>query len=126
MNKIDQLPAYLAGAKPFEWGVCDCCTFAADWLVALGKPDPMAGLRGYTTAREALFLLQGDMLQRVEERLGKPMPNPLFAQRGDVAFVTLPNGRLAVGIVVEASVVGPSRQGLTYIPLSDALAAWRT
>lgn len=37
---------------PFAWGRRDCCLWLADWLVALGRPDPAAHLRGrYSTER---------------------------------------------------------------------------
>lgn len=39
-----------AGRTPFAWGESDCCLWLADWLVALGRPDPAADLRGrYST-----------------------------------------------------------------------------
>jgi hypothetical protein len=31
-----------AAAKPWEWGVHDCCRFVAEWVVLCGRPDPMA------------------------------------------------------------------------------------
>jgi len=126
MNKVDLLPAYLAGETAFVWGKCDCCTFAADWLVVLGKPDPMADYRGkYQTAKEAMRLYRAGLLERVTERMGEPMDNPLLAQRGDVAVVEMPNGREAAGVVAGEFVAVPGRGGLGYFPLTAAVAAWR-
>lgn len=40
-----------AARTPFAYGADDCCLWLADWLVALGRPDPAAHLRGrYRTA----------------------------------------------------------------------------
>lgn len=47
------LDAFLdrATRTPFAYGTDDCCLWLADWLVALGQPDPAAHLRGrYRTA----------------------------------------------------------------------------
>ena len=51
-----QLYDYIARCKnkQFEWGQFDCCTFACDWAIILGKPDPMEKIRGkYKTAKGA-------------------------------------------------------------------------
>ena len=53
MNKIEQLVDIDAFAKPFVWGVSDCCLAVADCLVALGLPDPTKEYRGkYASAAE--------------------------------------------------------------------------
>jgi hypothetical protein len=126
MNKFDLLPAYIAGGRSFAWGTNDCCTFAADWLVVLGKPDPMEGVRGtYQTAKEAMRLYRAGLLDRVTERLGEPMDNPLCAQRGDIAVVEMANGREAAGVVAGEFVAVPGHNGLGFLPLTAAVAAWR-
>ena len=127
MNKYQLLPAYLAGALPFAWGSSDCCTFAADWLVTLGKPDPLADLRGtYATPIEARALMRSDLVELVAARIGEPMENHHFAQRGDVAVVELENGRQAVGVVTDVGVAGPGKDGLVVVPAAAIVAAWRT
>jgi len=126
MTKYDLLPAYIAGGRSFAWGTCDCCTFAADWLVLLGKPDPMADVRGtYQSAKTAMRLYREGLLPRVVDALGEPMPNPLFAQRGDVVVVEMHNGREAAGVVVGEVIAVPGYDGLQYCPLGAAVAAWR-
>lgn len=54
------LGSYLADAGRKRWidGTHDCCTFAADWVILCGYPDPMARWRGaYSTAAEALAII---------------------------------------------------------------------
>lgn len=48
-----------AARRPFEWGVCDCCLFLADWIAWRDGLDPAAELRGsYSTEREMRRLLK--------------------------------------------------------------------
>jgi hypothetical protein len=57
-------PDLSAFARPFVWGVSDCCLSVADCLVAMGHPDPMAPYRGrYDNARSAarLFAAHGGL-----------------------------------------------------------------
>lgn len=52
----DAIDAFAARQRAlrFEWGVSDCCLFAADWVLALAGHDPAGGIRGtYTTQHGA-------------------------------------------------------------------------
>lgn len=45
---------FLARPHRWQWGVCDCTLFTADWASARTGRDPGEGLRGtYSTADEA-------------------------------------------------------------------------
>ena len=45
--------------RPFQWGVCDCCLFLADWIAYRDGIDPAWHLRGtYSTEREMRNLLK--------------------------------------------------------------------
>lgn len=127
-----RLSAFLqARAKtPFAWVHNDCCTFAADAVIAQTGADPMAGIRKrYTTEVGALRLIKasGGLRPLVCSVLGMPMEHLLMASRGDV--VLLENaGRheqpvLGVCVGTEAAAPGPS--GMRLIPMSAASAAWR-
>lgn len=53
LSAVALLPGFLdrTARTPFVWGEDDCSLFLANWLVALGRPDPALGLRGrYRTA----------------------------------------------------------------------------
>jgi hypothetical protein len=63
---LSRLGDYLAavGRDPWNYGdkpgpKRDCCTFTADWCLALGYPDPMAFIRDkYASEAEALELIK--------------------------------------------------------------------
>jgi hypothetical protein len=45
--------------RPFQWGICDCCLFLADWIAYRDGVDPACHLRGtYSTEREMRHLLK--------------------------------------------------------------------
>lgn len=51
--------ARVAYSGPLDWGLRDCCTCACDVWLALGRPDPMAPLRGrYASQAEAVALIR--------------------------------------------------------------------
>ncbi|RWR31360.1 hypothetical protein D2T31_05005 [Sinirhodobacter populi] len=46
-------------SRPFEWGVCDCCTAACDVFLRLWGVDPMADVRSqYMGLRGAAALIR--------------------------------------------------------------------
>jgi len=58
---LADLDAFLAanGAKPWAWGVHDCCMVLADWLVENGHADPAASWReAYRTEAECKAIVQ--------------------------------------------------------------------
>lgn len=68
-----------AGHRRRSEGTHDCCTFPADWAVALGNPDPMAKWRGtYSTDEEAEHLIAE--AARRGEGLGRGGLEMLFAE----------------------------------------------
>lgn len=124
-------------AAPFVWGVNDCCTFAADWVMVVRRVgDPIADVRefGATLAQlepsqaavRALRWLDehGGLRALATERLGAPMPGPM-AQSGDLALVEHGAARLSLGVCVGHHVAAPGPEGLQRVPLSSAIAAWR-
>lgn len=135
----EALDAYVAARAdvPFAWGSNDCCTFAADWVLLVRGVDPMADLRGAykaltpnaghqggAIAAGRALQAAGGLLAAVTQRMGAPIGGR-FAQVGDVAFVTHPSGRVAVGVCVGAFVAGPWERGLLMLPITQAEAAWR-
>lgn len=117
-------------AQPFAWGVQDCCTFAADWVLRCKGRDPIEPWRGRVNARAALRTLQseggmlGDWTQRWGERI-----HPMLAQVGDICMVESGyRARLCMhsfGICAGSQIAAPGREGVVFIPITTGIAAWR-
>lgn len=79
---------------PWAWdGSADCCTFTADWCVAVGYPDPMAFIRGsYASEAEALARVRRAGLLRLAQRGYKSigLVRTLAPRCGDVAVLRRP------------------------------------
>ncbi len=129
-----------AAKEPFRWGVFDCCLLAADSVEALTGFDPAAGLRGTYSDEEGarkILAREGGLAALVgricRERGFREIP-PLYAQRGDVAVVTVANPldpppgsgegalRETAGLVSGAWVYCPKEPaGFVPVPLKNAL-----
>lgn len=90
------LADYLAGIAKRRWkiGDLDCSTFMADWLIACGRPDPIADVRGrYATEKQMKRLVngQGGFLAACGARLevigAREVDQP---QPGDIVAVSAP------------------------------------
>lgn len=118
-----------ASGRPFSWGADDCSTFVADALVAMGKADPMADIRGrYTTAKELKDIMPSGLLSAMTmraERLGWWEIAPHTARNGDVCVLTDAGGQRTAAICFGWLWHAKSREGVTTFPLSAALRAWR-
>jgi len=94
--------------EPFVWGVCDCCTFALDWVVEQRGVDPMAAFRGrYDSRHSAAQVLQASggfiptviatlqaagLLETMDPSVGdigliQTKSGPLLAIRGSAGWV---------------------------------------
>lgn len=115
--------------RPFEWGVHDCCTFAADVVQALTGVDPMMAFRGtYLGQLGAARLLRehGGLMMLAANLLGNPVPAKR-AGRGDVVLYTEagnPAARPALGVCMGAVLAAPGPDGLAYAPMAWATHAW--
>lgn len=73
---------------PFQWGLRDCCLWAADVVVSVTGRDPMADYRGrYETEREALRLLRSVGVENLAEKRVGFQVAPWRAWPGDVGVV---------------------------------------
>lgn len=120
-----------AAQAPFAWGVHDCATFPADWVLDCHGLDPMEGLRGSYESQEqaeALVLSSGSLAALWEAGAALAGSQRTSAPRyGDVGIVELPviGGPRQIGAirVVRAwAMLGES--GLIVQP-ARCLAAWR-
>ena len=130
MTRLHEWPellnAYVAAhrATPFEWGVHDCCRFAAGAIQAITGTDPMAQF-SYTTEAEARALIEsaGGIEALVTSVLGDPLPSVAQAQRGDVLLADLPTP--SIGTCLGATTAFVSERGLLLVRTNRARMAWR-
>jgi len=114
---------------PFQWGVNDCCLFAADWALLFTGQDPAADMRGtYGSALSAKRLLDaaGGVVSLADKRLlalGWGVTPPPKAQRGSIAALG-PQDSVALGVVIHPGVVAPGPNGLTFLPRSVITHTW--
>lgn len=129
--RLPDWPARLAALvarrmqQPLQWGVHDCCLWAADVVQAVTGVDLAADLRGtYATEAGAQAALQahGGLVQLCISRLGRVAP-PALAQPGDVGLAVV------AGVPLLAANGGPwlavGRAGLVVVPDAQVLRAWR-
>jgi hypothetical protein len=114
---------------PFSWGRNDCCTFAADAMLAITGHDPMKELRGYKLAKDAMRISGGK--KQLFAFAGATMINqgfqaiPLaFATFGDVVGVVL-RGRQTLGMHLGNTIASPGKNGIVFIESSEVAQAWR-
>ena len=125
----------VAREKPFAWGANDCALFAADCALVITGTDLAASFRGkYATAagaRRALMRLgKGALVETVTAALGGPIA-PALARRGDVVLFRSippdapPGGIEALAVCLGEVAASPGPRGMTYVPMSEWLNAWR-
>lgn len=129
--RLALLGPFLAQArrKAFRPGQFECALFAADWVVALGHPDPAAPWRGkYSSIAQGLVMVRRDGYENhvdVFARTFREIEGAHAALPGDLACV-IEEGERAMGIIggPVIHVVHPER-GLGALPLSRAVRVFR-
>lgn len=111
---------------PFEWGVNDCCLFAADAIEAVTGEDPAPEFRDrYSTELGSMRVLKREGYESIEEilraKLGEPNPNKAPA-RGDIVLVDY-MGTLTVGVYFNCAWV-LSEDGLVQAPAKWIVRTW--
>lgn len=111
---------------PFEWGLRDCCLWAADCVQAVTGVDPAQDIRGQYASREsasAVFRRLRGLERACAGRLGAWVL-PALAQPGDVGMTQEAEGPALV-VHVGSCWMAQSARGL--VPVRDAavLRAWR-
>ena len=91
-----------AAARPFVWGQCDCCLFAADWVQAKTGIDPASAMRGeYHSELGAREIIQsaGSLRELVGHNLNaEGFFEAHVPQEGDIGLLRLPIHGETVGI----------------------------
>lgn len=128
MNRFPDWPERLANIietrrkAGFLFGSNDCCTWAADVVLALTGDDPAAEYRGtYDDERGALQLIRDAGGMRGLVNL--PEKHPGLAQRGDVVLAVV-ESRETFGIADVGGWWAPGVDGLVFRPMSDVFAAF--
>ncbi len=112
--------------QPYQWGVNDCVTFAADGIWAMTGIDPIEDIRGTwndEASAMATLLALGGMVKAVDARFHQRIP-ATFAQRGDLCAMKL-YGALTLGLCVGASVAAPGQDEMLMTPIDEIRVAWR-
>jgi hypothetical protein len=112
----EALANYMAEKRhePFEYGVNDCCLFAAGAVLQITGEDPMPEFRGkYDSLKGSLKVIKEIGAGTLEATLDGKFPEVGIghAQRGDLAFF---DG--SVGVVMGGFAYFASDDGLEKIP----------
>jgi hypothetical protein len=112
----DALANYIAIKRhePFEYGVNDCCLFAAGAVIEVTGQDPMPEFRGkYDSLKGSLTVIKEIGAGTLEATLDGKFPEVGIghAQRGDLAFF---DG--SVGVVMGGFAYFASDDGLERVP----------
>lgn len=118
------LSRYIKSKKntPFEWGVNDCVTFPADYVMELTGDDIISEYRVYSTEQEADNITGGDLFSMVKIKLGEPDYNVKKAKRGDVVWTEFDS----LGLVDDSGekIAVMTKDGVRKIPLLKAVCFW--
>lgn len=116
-------------SRPFEWGECDCCLWAADWVMLRTGRDPAKPLRGlyrgqigasrYVKRAGGYRPLVGSLMARAG------FPETGFPMVGDVGLIDIDEGSgWAVAIKLPGRRwVAKAPLGVTVAPFHH-IAAW--
>jgi len=112
----DALANYIAIKRhePFEYGVNDCCLFAAGAVLQITGEDPIPEFRGkYDSLKGSLKVIKEIGAGTLEATLDGKFPEVAIghAQRGDLAFFDD-----SVGVVMGGFAYFVSDDGLEKIP----------
>jgi len=127
------LADYLKGAsgRPFVWGECDCCLFAADWIKARTGIDPAAALRGaYASEFEAKDVMHRTGTQTFSDFVCLHMTladvaETVDPQEGDVGILRVPVHGETVGIRTGLGRWAfKTRRGVFTGACPDVVVAW--
>ena len=114
-----------AQGRSFEWGVHDCCLWAADAVLATTGVDLAVPWRGtFSTEGEATALLDALGGLRALGALGGPECKPALAGAGDVGLIEH-GGRGWLAVHDGAAWICPTREGFVRWPTRAARCAWK-
>lgn len=133
MRKINSRPDFIAAidaarGQPFAYGVLDCATFVADYVLAMTDVDPMDGVRGtYSDEAGAIAAVPVEFADHIEWTASMfPEIDPSIAQTGDIAVVPsdVP-GWSALAVFSGPRIVVMRPDGLGTLDRSEATRAFK-
>lgn len=119
-----RLNEHLETIGAFAWGTNDCCMFAVGCVQAMTGVDHGKEFRGYKTAVGAAKRLEkhGGVEGIATYCLGESKSVKL-AKRGDVVMIDSGEG-YALGVCVGSKIAAVSKDGLTFVPMTQAIKVW--
>ncbi len=115
--------------KPFEWGVSDCCMFAADCVAAMTGIDYAKGIRNtYTNIEEArqrineVYSVTG--VDDIPNAVGLQEIGCTKAMRGDIVAYETKYGP-ALGVCYGRYALFKSDIGLQSVAMNRVQKSWR-
>jgi hypothetical protein len=118
-----RLDEYLKNVGPFEWGVNDCCMFAANAAFAITGEDYAKPYRGYKTAKGALRHLKDIGVEGLATKTWGQPKAAAYAQRGDAILYDCGDGD-ALGVCIGDKIAVMGQDGLVILPMSECLKSW--
>ncbi len=112
---------------PYRLGTNDCCTFAADAVLAMTGNDPAKDVRGtYSTPEQAEAIIEsnGGHAGLLTKYLGESK-GPNCARRGDLVTFITPNGTDSIGVCLGTTFACPGDDGLNIFDIQRAIRSWQ-
>ena len=114
----------------FQWGERDCGLIQADWVVATGRPDPAAAVRGRYDSAETCLEVCGapdyqTAIAAIADGAGLPRIDNPWA--GDIGILDVPNvGPLGGIMTVGGSWAFRTSRGITWSRMAPGrlIQAW--
>jgi hypothetical protein len=113
--------------KKFRWGRNDCALFCLNAEKALtGSTRFPEFINAYTSEKGSIAALEAAGFATMEDLVDARLEQikPAMAGRGDVALISTPNGD-ALSLVIGNQLAAMGKEGLVFLPLSEAKKAWR-
>ena len=119
-----------AKQRPFEWGVHDCCLFAASTAdkITVNGDYVRRLLAQFNYASDisvdAILLAGGGLQKILDDFLGASIPWGQ-AQQGDVVLIRDARGQEILGVCEGSKVICATEGGVIPIAIRHAICAWR-
>lgn len=114
--------------RPFEWGVHDCATCAADLIERITGEDLMGDLRDcYDSEKTALKAIKKagyDSLEDLVTSRLTPLDSIYQGHRGDVVLCDV-KGKRFLAVKTGSVAVAPGKTGLMHIDFKYWVRVWR-